>query len=67
VNWPDKLDLMGKTVGLIGNGFSGIQILPVIKEELCKLVTFVREATWVAPPMGGEFKANTEEDKIRFA
>lgn len=52
--WPKEgLELEGKTVGLIGNGSSGIQILPAIKDKVGKLVTFIREATWVAPPLGG--------------
>lgn len=66
--WPEEeLDMEGKTVGLIGNGSSGIQILPAIKDKVGKLVTFVREATWVAPPLGGEFQAYSDEDKQRFA
>ncbi|KAF5854531.1 hypothetical protein GGP41_007336 [Bipolaris sorokiniana] len=51
--WPKEgLELEGNTVGLIGNGSSEIQILPAIKDKVDKLVTFVREATWVAPPLG---------------
>ncbi|EFX00491.1 flavin-binding monooxygenase [Grosmannia clavigera kw1407] len=66
--WPEEeLDLEGKTVGLIGNGSSGIQILPAIKDKVGSLVTFVREATWVAPPLGGEFHAYTDEDRQRFS
>ncbi|KAI9743699.1 MAG: hypothetical protein M1818_003015 [Claussenomyces sp. TS43310] len=65
--WPQDLDLTGKTVGLIGNGSSGIQILPAIKDKCKKLVTFIREATWVAPPVGEEYQAFSPEERERFA
>ncbi|TVY21170.1 putative sterigmatocystin biosynthesis monooxygenase [Lachnellula arida] len=65
--WPQDLDLKGKVVGLIGNGSSGIQILPAIKNDVKKLVTFVREATWVAPPIGQSYEVFTPEQQARFA
>ncbi|KAM0391278.1 hypothetical protein ACHAPZ_011488 [Fusarium culmorum] len=65
--WPQEgLDLAGKTVGLIGNGSSGIQILPAIKDKVGKLVTFIREATWVSPPLGGDYQVYSKEDKDKF-
>ncbi|KAJ5653418.1 flavin-binding monooxygenase [Penicillium lividum] len=64
--WPEDLDLSGKVVGLIGNGSSGIQILPAIKSQVKELVTFIREATWIAPPIGQEYHAYTPEEKERF-
>ncbi|KAJ2893748.1 hypothetical protein MKZ38_008285 [Zalerion maritima] len=65
--WPENLDLEGKVVGLIGNGSSGIQILPAVKKQAKKLVTFIREATWIAPPLGDTYQPYSEEDKRRFA
>lgn len=65
--WPEDLDLSGKVVGLIGNGSSGIQILPAIKSQVKELVTFIREATWVAPPLGESYQLYSEEEKKRFA
>lgn len=32
-NWPEKFDDTGKTVALIGNGSSGVQILPEIQKS----------------------------------
>ncbi|KAF4447581.1 phenylacetone monooxygenase [Fusarium austroafricanum] len=65
--WPrEEVDFAGKTVGLIGNGSSGIQILPAIKDQVGNLVTFIREATWVAPPLGGDYQAYSKEDKEKF-
>jgi cation diffusion facilitator CzcD-associated flavoprotein CzcO len=46
---------------------SGIQVLPAIKKQVKELVTFIREATWVAPPIGAEYKAYSEEEKKKFA
>ncbi|KAF9889894.1 hypothetical protein FE257_006766 [Aspergillus nanangensis] len=46
--WDEGLDLTDKHVGLIGNGSSGIQILPAILPQVSKLTTFIREPTWVA-------------------
>jgi cyclohexanone monooxygenase len=65
--WPEDLDLSGKVVGLIGNGSSGIQILPAIKSQVTELVTFIREATWVAPPLGEAYQEYSPEEQARFA
>ncbi|KAH7152645.1 hypothetical protein EDB81DRAFT_647222 [Dactylonectria macrodidyma] len=48
-NWPEKFDYAGKTVALIGNGSSGVQILPEIQKNAKHLVHFVREPTWIVP------------------
>lgn len=46
---------------------SGIQILPAIKSKVQKLFHFVRQPTWIAPPIGEEYREYTDEDKLRFA
>ncbi|KAI6274096.1 hypothetical protein MCOR27_007527 [Pyricularia oryzae] len=73
-DWPEQgLDLAGKRVGLIGNGSSGIQILPAIKDEVGSLVTFIRSATWITPvfgegtQQGGEHRSFSDEEKQAFA
>jgi len=65
--YPEDLDLTGKVVGLIGNGSSGIQILPAIAPNVSQLKTFIREATWVSPPTGDEYRTYSDADKTRFA
>lgn len=45
---------------------SGIQILPAIKNKVKKLQNFVREATWVAPPLGESYTKYTPEDIQKF-
>jgi cyclohexanone monooxygenase len=40
--------------------------LPAIKSQVKELVTFVREATWVSPPLGQEYRVYTADEKQRF-
>ncbi|KAM3078294.1 hypothetical protein ACMFMF_004697 [Clarireedia jacksonii] len=66
-SWDKTVDLSGKRVGLIGNGSSGIQILPAIKSQVDKLFHFIRQPTWIAPPVGEEYRKYTSEDMHHFA
>ena len=65
--WPEDLDYKDKTLGLIGNGSSGIQILPNTAPKVRKLVTFIREPTWVSPPVGQDLHVYTADEKAQFA
>ncbi|KAI8948942.1 hypothetical protein F4801DRAFT_580981 [Xylaria longipes] len=49
-NWPRDFDYSNKTVAVIGNGSSGIQVLPAIHPAVKKLYHFVRTPTWILPP-----------------
>ncbi|KAH8775593.1 hypothetical protein F5883DRAFT_261248 [Diaporthe sp. PMI_573] len=49
-SWPEKYDLTNKSVALIGNGASGIQLLPAIQPDVKKLYHIVRTPTWIPPP-----------------
>jgi hypothetical protein len=74
--WPKDAEkgLDGKTVALIGNGSSGIQILPAIIDRVQKVYVHIRSATWVttglaekfAGPNGGNL-VFSEEQKRRWA
>ncbi|KAL4951856.1 hypothetical protein BDW69DRAFT_201141 [Aspergillus filifer] len=66
-NWDESISLAGKHVGLIGNGSSGIQVLPAILPEVKKVTTFIREPTWVSPVQGLEGHIFSEEEKQMFA
>ncbi|KAL3430356.1 hypothetical protein BDV09DRAFT_199749 [Aspergillus tetrazonus] len=66
-NWDDSIVLKGKHVGLIGNGSSGIQVLPAVLPEVRKVTTFIREPTWVSPVKGLEQHIFSEEEKQAFA
>ncbi|TGO63016.1 hypothetical protein BOTNAR_0106g00120 [Botryotinia narcissicola] len=47
--WQKDVDLKGKRVAVIGNGASGVQIVPVLQPEVTKLFHFVRTKTWISP------------------
>ncbi|KAI0151390.1 hypothetical protein BJ166DRAFT_486103 [Pestalotiopsis sp. NC0098] len=49
-NWDEAFDWAGKRVAVIGNGSSGVQIVPAMQEGARKLVHFIREPTWIVPP-----------------
>ncbi|KAL2161432.1 hypothetical protein VTH06DRAFT_7993 [Thermothelomyces fergusii] len=48
--WPKDFDHTGKTIAVIGNGSSGIQVLPELQPAAEKLYHIVRTPTWVLPP-----------------
>ncbi|KAL6231959.1 hypothetical protein BDW75DRAFT_247542 [Aspergillus navahoensis] len=64
--WDPDVNLEGKHVGLIGNGSSGIQILPQVQKVARHVTTFIREPTWVSPALGMEHREYTEEEKQTF-
>ncbi|RDW65995.1 hypothetical protein BP6252_09630 [Coleophoma cylindrospora] len=66
-NWDESVELTGKHVGLIGNGSSGIQVLPAIQPIVSKLTTFIREPTWIAPPTGQGQHIFSDEERHDFA
>ncbi|KAI1811259.1 hypothetical protein GGS20DRAFT_588689 [Poronia punctata] len=49
-NWPKDFDYANKTVAVIGNGSSGVQVVPAIHPAVEKVYHFVRTPTWVLPP-----------------
>ncbi|KAH7128925.1 hypothetical protein EDB81DRAFT_871659 [Dactylonectria macrodidyma] len=49
-NWTKGFDWAGKKVAVIGNGSSGVQIVPVMQQDASQLVHFIREPTWIFPP-----------------
>ena len=51
--WDEAYDCREKRVGIIGNGSSGIQILPKVQELAGTHVTsFARSPTWISPAFG---------------
>jgi cation diffusion facilitator CzcD-associated flavoprotein CzcO len=48
--WPaTPVDFAGKRVAVIGTGSSGVQIIPVIADEVASLTVFQRTANWCTP------------------
>ncbi|PGH26446.1 hypothetical protein AJ80_01944 [Polytolypa hystricis UAMH7299] len=66
-NWDENVQLEGKHVGLIGNGSSGIQVLPTIQPHVRQVTTFIREPTWVTPVQGLEQHVYSPEERRDFA
>lgn len=66
-NWDDNVNLAGRHVGLIGNGSSGIQVLPTIQPKVDKVTTFIREPTWVSPVQGLEQHVFSDQERFEFA
>lgn len=52
--WDASFDAIGKRVALIGNGSSGLQILPQLQKVVHQLDHYVRSPTWIASSFGGE-------------
>ncbi|KAL1841261.1 hypothetical protein VTJ49DRAFT_7263 [Mycothermus thermophilus] len=48
--WPEGLDHTGKTVIVIGNGSSAVQVVPELQPGAAKLYNVFRTPTWIVPP-----------------
>ncbi|KAL4780314.1 hypothetical protein BJX76DRAFT_360979 [Aspergillus varians] len=71
--WDPDYNWDGKKVAVIGNGSSGIQIVPALQPKAGKLVNYIRHATWVSTNLAGDitkdhmgtnFKYTEEEKKL---
>jgi 4-hydroxyacetophenone monooxygenase len=47
--WPEGLDLHGRSLAVIGTGASGMQIVPAVVDEVASLTIYQRSPQWVAP------------------
>src|SRR5579885_324966 len=48
--WPSEpVDFAGKRVAVIGTGSSGVQIIPVIADDVASLTVYQRTANWCTP------------------
>src|SRR6476661_10846286 len=48
--WPSTpVDLAGKRVAVIGTGSSGVQLIPVIADQVASLTVYQRTANWCTP------------------
>jgi cation diffusion facilitator CzcD-associated flavoprotein CzcO len=47
-NWQQDVDYKGKLVAVIGNGSSGIQIVPNLQPHVKTLDHYVRGPTWIS-------------------
>ena len=63
-SWHASFDPTDKTVAVIGNGASGIQIVPSIQPLVKHLDHYARSKTWIAGSFGGEGSGRTLEPKL---
>lgn len=55
-NWDPDFDPNGKNVAVIGNGASGVQVVPALAKVVHRLDHYARSKTWIA----GTFTGNNE-------
>jgi cation diffusion facilitator CzcD-associated flavoprotein CzcO len=48
-NWPSDFDYKNLKVAVIGNGSTGIQIVPAMQPDVKELIHLIRSPTWVTP------------------
>lgn len=53
-NWDQSYDPTGKKVAVIGNGASGLQIVPHLQRISKHVTHFVRNPTWIATSWAGD-------------
>jgi len=45
--WDSEVDYKDKTVGIIGNGSTGIQLVPAVQKDVRHMTVFMRSPTWL--------------------
>ncbi|EXK33695.1 hypothetical protein FOMG_10947 [Fusarium oxysporum f. sp. melonis 26406] len=71
-DWNPSINVAGKRVAVIGNGSSGVQVLPHLQKTAAQLITYVRTPTWIFANYASELTkdgtnfAFTEEEKKKF-
>jgi 4-hydroxyacetophenone monooxygenase len=50
--WDSSYDIVGKRIGLIGNGSSGVQIMPHLAAQASALTVYQRTPGWIAEMEG---------------
>ena len=53
-NWDPTFDTTGKKIAVIGNGASGIQVVPNLQPIARNVTHFVRNPTWIATSWAGD-------------
>ncbi|MBL0022869.1 MAG: NAD(P)/FAD-dependent oxidoreductase [Sphingomonadales bacterium] len=61
--WDTAIDLTGKSIGVIGNGSTGVQMVTHLGKHGHDIVHFQRSPQWIMPHPNFEY---SEEDKARF-
>jgi cation diffusion facilitator CzcD-associated flavoprotein CzcO len=53
-NWDTSFEPAGKNIAVIGNGASGIQVVPNLQPIAQRVTHFVRNPTWIATSWAGD-------------
>ncbi|EXJ82770.1 hypothetical protein A1O3_06585 [Capronia epimyces CBS 606.96] len=53
-NWDPNFDPTGKSIAVIGNGASGIQVLPQLQKVAKQLDHYARSPTWITSALGAK-------------
>lgn len=59
-NWDPKFDPTGKRVAVIGNGASGVQVVPNLQPLVKHLDHYARSPTWIAGSFAGTLERQLE-------
>ncbi|KAK0655773.1 hypothetical protein B0T16DRAFT_424483 [Cercophora newfieldiana] len=62
--WPRGFDPSDKVIAVVGNGATGIQVLPELQKGAKKLYHVVRTPTWVPPPRIQSWKLMGQAEEI---
>ncbi|PPQ63112.1 hypothetical protein CVT24_005823 [Panaeolus cyanescens] len=65
-NWDHNVDVTNKHVAIIGNGSSGVQVLPALLPTVSKITHFIRSPAWIAPALGPAQRPYTQEEIDQF-
>lgn len=65
--WDASYDYTGKKVALLGNGSTGIQILPAIQPDVKHLTTFIRSPTWITPGFAAEHTPTGDGANFKYS
>ncbi|KAL6234087.1 hypothetical protein BDW75DRAFT_251673 [Aspergillus navahoensis] len=60
-SWDESYQYNGHRVAVIGNGSSGIQILPAILPKVSHIDHYIRGRTWIAPTFAEEIRKRSLE------
>lgn len=53
-DYDTSIDLVDKTIIVVGSGASSIQIVPAIKNQAKKVISFYRTPQWIGPGLAME-------------
>ncbi|KAL4798345.1 hypothetical protein BDV19DRAFT_21008 [Aspergillus venezuelensis] len=73
--WDTTYDTTNKRIAVIGNGSSGLQVIPAIQPTAARITNYIRHPTWVSTNLAGDITKDhmgtnfsyTDEEKKLYA